>query len=336
LKRCAANEHLGPEHVEPPAFSGNLKAMPENQPISVPQNDNGRSVLLIDCPDQKGLVARVVVLLYTQGANILHAEQHQDHELQHFFMRVEWAIDSRADSGNSKATEGRRVRNVVSTFARDFALLAEELHMRWQLHHTRQRPRVAIFCSQYLHCIADLLQRASTGELACDIVAIVSNHREAEKLAAFYGIRFEYIAVIPSTRAEAEAKQLALLESLKVNLIVLARYMQILTEAFVSRYPAAIINVHHSFLPAFIGARPYHAAHERGVKLIGATSHYVTTALDDGPIIEQEVTRISHRDQVEDLIARGRDLERIVLSRAVRWHLEHRILCYGNKTVVFD
>jgi formyltetrahydrofolate deformylase len=292
----------------------------------MPEADDDRAVLLIDCPDQKGLVARVSGLLYQQGANILHADQHQDHELGLFFMRVEWAIEN-ANSGPNSG---------IATFTQAFTPLAEELHMRWQLRSIDQKPRIALFCSQYLHCIADLLHRVSAGELACEIAVIVSNHREAEKLAAFHGIRFEYIPVTPSTRAEAEARQLALLHELGVELVVLARYMQILTENFVARYPAAIINVHHSFLPAFIGARPYHAAHARGVKLIGATSHYVTSVLDDGPIIEQDVARISHRDQVEDLVARGRDLERIVLARAVRWHLEHRILCYGNKTVVFD
>ena len=283
---------------------------------------NDRAVLLIDCPDQKGLVARVAGLLYELGANILHADQHQDHELGLFFMRVEWAIES-----NSAG---------IAAFTGAFKPLADELHMRWQLRRINQKPRIALFCSQYLHCIADLMHRVSSNELACEVAVIVSNHREVEKLAAFHGIRFEHIPVTPATRAEAEAQQLALLAELGVELVVLARYMQILTEDFVTRYPAAIINVHHSFLPAFIGARPYHAAHARGVKLIGATSHYVTSVLDDGPIIEQDVARISHRDQVEDLIARGRDLERIVLSRAVRWHLEHRILCYGNKTVVFD
>ena len=165
---------------------------------------------------------------------------------------------------------------------------------------------------------------------------IVSNHRAVENLAAFYGIPFEYVPVTAETRAEAEARQLELLQRHGVELVVLARYMQVLSPVFVARYPAAIINVHHSFLPAFTGAKPYHAAHARGVKLIGATSHYVTEVLDDGPIIEQDVARISHRDQVEDLVARGRDLERMVLSRAVRWHLDRRILCYGNKTVVFD
>ncbi|WP_263357112.1 formyltetrahydrofolate deformylase [Acidicapsa ligni] len=288
---------------------------------------NDTAVLLIDCPDRKGLVAKVAGLLYEQGANILHADQHQDHELGLFFMRVEWALDG------ASVDEGS---NAIATFTSAFAPMAAELEMRWQLRSSRQRPRVALFCSQYLHCIADLLHRSSAGELACEIVVIVSNHRAVEDLARFHGIRFEYVPVTPSTRGEAEAQQLALLAELGVELVVLARYMQILTANFVEHYPSAIINVHHSFLPAFIGARPYHAAHARGVKLIGATSHYVTSVLDDGPIIEQDVARISHRDQVEDLVAKGRDLERVVLSRAVRWHLEGRILCYGNKTVVFD
>jgi len=294
------------------------------------QTSPERAVLLIDCPDQKGLVARVAGLLYAQGANILHADQHQDHALGLFFMRVEWELETDPEtSGNDS----------IAAFVVAFAPVAQDLEMRWQLYRVgtkADRYRVAIFCSQYLHCVADLLQRSSAGEFDCEIAVLVSNHRDAEKLAAFHGIRFEYIPVTPATRAQAEARQLALLADLKVELIVLARYMQILSAEFVGRYPAAIINVHHSFLPAFIGARPYHAAHARGVKLIGATSHYVTSVLDDGPIIEQDVARISHRDQVENLIARGRDLERIVLSRAVRWHLERRILCYGNKTVVFD
>jgi formyltetrahydrofolate deformylase len=208
--------------------------------------------------------------------------------------------------------------------------------MRWKLSSSERLPRVALFCSQYLHCMADLLHRWRTGELLCEIPLIVSNHRDVERLAAFYDIPFEFVPVTAVVRPEAEARQLELLESNEIELVVLARYMQVLSPGFVSRYPAAIINVHHSFLPAFTGAKPYHAAHARGVKLIGATSHYVTDLLDDGPIIEQDVARISHRDQVEDLVARGRDLERVVLSRAVRWHLDRRILCYGNKTVVFD
>jgi len=282
------------------------------------------AVLLIDCPDRPGLVARVASLLYERGANILHADQHQDHELGLFFMRLEWALASRSTPFDLPAFEG------------DFGRLAEELRMHWTITSSVRRPRMALFCSQYLHCMNDLLERWHSGELKCDIPVILSNHRDVEKLARYHGLPFEHIPVTPATRVEAEAQQLALLDANGVDVIVLARYMQILSPAFVARYPAAIINVHHSFLPAFVGARPYHAAHTRGVKLIGATSHYVTEVLDDGPIIEQDVTRISHRDQVEDLVARGRDLERIVLSRAVRWHLDRRILCYGNKTVVFD
>ena len=278
------------------------------------------AVLLIDCPDRKGLVARVSGLLYERGANILHADQHIDHDLGLFFMRVEWELNGFD----------------LAAFREVFTPIAAELNMNWKLTSSERPSRVALFCSQYLHCMADLLHRWRTGELACEIPVIVSNHREVEKLAAFYGVPFEHVPVTVETRSEAEAKQLALLARHKVDLVVLARYMQILSPQFVAHYPAAIINVHHSFLLAFTGARPYHAAHARGVKLIGATSHYVTEVLDDGPIIEQDVARISHRDQVEDLVARGRDLERMVLSRAVRWHLDRRILCYGNKTVVFD
>ena len=278
------------------------------------------AVLLIDCPDRKGLVARVSGLLYERGANILHADQHIDHGLGLFFMRVEFELDGFDLEG----------------FRAAFAALASELNMTWKLTSSARKPRVALFCSQYLHCMADLLHRWRTGELVCEIPLIVSNHRAVENLAAYYRVPFEHVPVTAETRAAAEARQVALLEQNEIELVILARYMQILSPAFVARYPAGVINVHHSFLPAFTGARPYHAAHARGVKLIGATSHYVTEVLDDGPIIEQDVARISHRDQVEDLVARGRDLERMVLSRAVRWHLDRRILCYGNKTVVFD
>jgi formyltetrahydrofolate deformylase len=278
------------------------------------------AVLLIDCPDRKGLVARVSGLLYERGANILHADQHIDRDLGLFFMRVEFQVDGFD----------------LEAFRQAFTPLSAELGMNWKLTSGARKPRVALFCSQYLHCMADLLHRWRTGELICEIPVIISNHRAVENLAAFYGVPFEHVPVTAETRAEAEARQLELMASHEVELIVLARYMQILSPQFVAKYPAAIINVHHSFLPAFTGARPYHAAHARGVKLIGATSHYVTEVLDDGPIIEQDVAPISHRDQVEDLVARGRDLERMVLSRAVRWHLDRRILCYGNKTVVFD
>jgi formyltetrahydrofolate deformylase len=278
------------------------------------------AVLLIDCPDRKGLVARVSGLLFERGANILHADQHIDHGLGLFFMRVEFELEGFD----------------LESFRDAFTALAAELNMTWKLTSSARKPRVALFCSQYLHCMADLLHRWRTGELVCEIPLIVSNHREVANLAAFYGVPFEHVAVTGEIRAAAEARQLDLLAESEIELIILARYMQILSPEFVAHFPAGIINVHHSFLPAFTGARPYHAAHARGVKLIGATSHYVTEVLDDGPIIEQDVARISHRDQVEDLVARGRDLERMVLSRAVRWHLDRRILCYGNKTVVFD
>jgi formyltetrahydrofolate deformylase len=278
------------------------------------------AVLLIDCPDRKGLVARVSGLLFERGANILHADQHIDRELVLFFMRVEFELEGFD----------------LESFRAAFATLAAELNMTWKLTSSARRPRVALFCSQYLHCMADLLHRWRTGELVCEIALIVSNHSEVANLAAFYGVPFEHVPVTAETRAAAEARQLGLLKRDEIELIILARYMQILSPEFVARFPVGIINVHHSFLPAFTGSRPYHAAHARGVKLIGATSHYVTEVLDDGPIIEQDVARISHRDQVEDLVARGRDLERMVLSRAVRWHLDRRILCYGNKTVVFD
>jgi len=278
------------------------------------------AVLLIDCPDRKGLVAAVASLLYGYGANITHADQHQDHEAGLFFMRVEWALEGFD----------------LSAFRAEFQTTAAELQMHWRLNLMSEVPRIAIFVSQYVHCLVDILYRQQAGELHCSIPLIVSNHHNAEALAHFYGVEFRHIPVTAEAKKEAEDEQRRLLSAESIDLIVLARYMQILSPEFVEEYPVRIINVHHSFLPAFIGARPYHAAFQRGVKLIGATSHYVTAALDDGPIIEQDVVRISHRDQVEDLIKKGQDMEKSVLSRSVMWHLEHRILCYGNKTVVFD
>ena len=280
------------------------------------------ATLLITCPDRKGLVAAIADFLYRHDANILHADQHQDAENNLFLMRVEWDLNGFAISPES--------------FAEHFAPIAERFGMHWQLKLSQKRQRVAIMVSQYDHCLVDLLHRHQSGELACEIPLIISNHKHTERLADFYGIPFHYIEVGKETKAEAEARQFALFDQDEIDLIVLARYMQILSPEFVKRYPQRIINIHHSFLPAFIGARPYHRAFERGVKLIGATSHYVTEVLDEGPIIEQDIDRISHRDQVEDLIQKGRDLERIVLSRAVRWHIESRILVYANKTVVFD
>ena len=280
------------------------------------------AILLIHSPDRKGLVAEISTFLYRRGANILHADQHRDDELGLFFMRIEWDLtDFALDEG---------------AFAREFEAIAAPLRLEWRVEYSRDLPKVALFVSRYQHCLADLLHRHGTGELACTIPLIISNHPDAEALARFYGVRFVHTPVGEGQRLRVEQDQLKLLQDSGVDTIVLARYMQILSPAFVERYPGHIINVHHSFLPAFSGARPYQAAFERGVKLIGATAHYVTEVLDDGPIIEQDVTRVSHRDSLADLIQKGRDVERLVLSRAVRWHLDRRILMYANKTVIFD
>jgi formyltetrahydrofolate deformylase len=280
------------------------------------------AILLIDCPDSKGIVATVGEFLYRHGANILHADQHQDAERNLFLMRVEWdLLTFDFDPGE---------------FGRQFAPIAERFQMRWRLELSFLPPRVALFVSKYDHCLMDLLYRHQSGELACDIPLIVSNHPGAQRWADFYQVPLHVVPVESGNKAEAERRQLELLEEHRIHLVVLARYMQILSAEFVSRYPNRIINVHHSFLPAFSGARPYHRAFERGVKLIGATSHYATVDLDEGPIIEQDVVRVSHRDGLDDLLQKGRDLEKVVLSRAVRWHIDHRILVYENKTVVFD
>ncbi|MEO6983537.1 MAG: formyltetrahydrofolate deformylase [Edaphobacter sp.] len=280
------------------------------------------AVLLIDCPDCKGIVAAIAnFLVHHYDANILNADQHQDVELGLFFMRVEFATD------NAQCDEAQ--------FRSIFAPLADQFQMNWRLTFATPPQNVALFVSQYLHCLADLLHRHKTGELNCNLALIISNHESARTLADFYGVPFHFLPVTAATRAQVETRQLEILAANAIDVIALARYMQILSPSFVRAYPQRIINVHHSFLPAFTGAKPYHAAFARGVKLIGATSHYVTEALDEGPIIEQDVTRVSQNDQLPDLIQKGRDLERLVLSRAVRWHLSHRILSYANKTVIF-
>jgi len=237
-------------------------------------------------------------------------------------MRVEWDL---AEFGLD-----------LAEFPRRFAPLVDRFEMRWRLERSDHPLRVALFVSKYDHCLMDLLYRHQTGELPCAIPLIVSNHPDAERWAKFYNVPFHLIAVPAGGKEEAERKQHELLAAEKIDLVVLARYMQVLSSDFVARYPLRVINVHHSFLPAFMGAKPYHRAFERGVKLIGATSHYATQDLDEGPIIEQDVIRISHRDGLDDLLEKGRDLEKVVLSRAVRWHIDHRILVYDRKTVIFD
>lgn len=280
------------------------------------------AILLIDCPDRKGLVAAIGEFLYKHNANILHADQHQDSERNVFLMRVEWDLTGFDFD--------------LADFTRLFEPIASRYAMRWRLERSDRPHRLAIFVSKYDHCLVDLLYRHQSGELPCTIPLIVANHPDASRWADFYKIPFHVLPIEPGKKAEGEARQLALLKEHDIDLVVLARYMQVLSPSFVEVYPHRIINVHHSFLPAFVGAKPYHRAFDRGVKLIGATSHYVTDELDEGPIIEQDVVRVSHRDTIDDLLEKGRDMERSVLSKAVRWHIDHRILVYGHKTVVFD
>jgi formyltetrahydrofolate deformylase len=280
------------------------------------------AILLISCPDQKGLNAAIADFIYRNNGNILHADEHQDNELGLFLMRVEWDL---ADFALD-----------MREFTRHFSPIASRFGMEWRVALSAARPRMALFVSKYDHCLADLLYRHRSGELACDIPLIISNHPDVQPLADFYRVPLEVIEITKENKPQAEARELALLKPLNVDFIVLARYMQVLSTDFIRNYPHRIINIHHSFLPAFVGGKPHHQAYQRGVKLIGATSHYVTEVLDDGPIIEQDVVRISHRDTLEELIQKGRDLEKVVLSRAVRWHIENRILLYGNKTVIFD
>jgi formyltetrahydrofolate deformylase len=279
------------------------------------------AILLISCPDRKGEVASIADFVYRHGGNILHANEHADDESGLFLMRVEF--------------DPKDFDIDLDDFGKHFSPVAEKFQMKWRLAQSSHRPRMIIFVSRYDHCLVDLLYRQHSGELACDIPLIISNHADNQPLAEFYKIPYKVVPVSRDSKFQAEDTIQSLIDEHRPDFMVLARYMQILSDEFVKRYPQRIINIHHSFLPAFVGARPYHQAFERGVKLIGATSHYVTEVLDDGPIIEQDVVRVSHRDTVEDLIRKGRDLEKVVLSRAVRWHVENRVLVYGNKTVVF-
>jgi formyltetrahydrofolate deformylase len=277
--------------------------------------------LLVCCPDRKGIVAALAQVLYGHGANILDADQHTDPDAGQFFQRIRF--DTAGLTTDRVALEAG-VGEVVERFG-----------MTMQLAYSGRNKRVAVFVSKYDHCLYDLLLRHRAGELDCDIAMVVSNHDDLAPVAAQFGVPFHSFAITPDTKAEQEQRELALLADNDVDLVVLARYMQVLSPEFVAAYPARVINIHHSFLPAFVGGHPYRQARERGVKLIGATAHYVTEDLDEGPIIEQDVVRCSHRDSVGDLVRKGRDLEKVVLARAVRWHLEDRVLVYGGKTVVF-
>ena len=280
------------------------------------------ATLLVSCGDRTGLVAALSEFVFEYGGNILDADQHAEVETGMFFMRLVW------DLGAFKLARPQ-IQSALE-------MLATRFELAWEVTYSDIRPRVAVFASRSPHCLYDLLLAHQLGELGGDLVAVVSNHDDLRSVAGHFGVRYEHIPVDAADKQRAEVASQRLLDELKVDLVVLARYMQILTPEFVTRWPSRIINIHHSFLPAFVGAKPYHQAFERGVKLIGATSHYVTEQLDDGPIIEQSTSRISHRDELPDLLAKGRELEKAVLSRAVRWHTESRILVYGKKTVIFD
>jgi formyltetrahydrofolate deformylase len=281
------------------------------------------AILLIHCKDKPGIVVSITDFIFNNGGNILNLDQHVDFEHQLFFMRVEW------DMARFSLAPDEIGRVFESAVASQFA-------MQWQLHFSSDRPRMALFVSKLPHCFYDILSRFEAGEWQLDIPLIISNHNDMASVAERFGIDYFYLPVDSDNKQEQEARQLELLESYRIDFIVLARYMQILSENFIEHYPQRIINIHHSFLPAFPGGRPYHSAYARGVKIIGATSHYVTADLDAGPIIEQDVVHVSHKDTVDDMVRKGRDLEKIVLARAV-WHqLNHSLLVCDNKTVVFD
>jgi formyltetrahydrofolate deformylase len=295
----------------------------------VTTNSNPRlATLLVSCADRRGIVAALAQVLAGHGANILDSVQHTDREQGQFFQRILFDI---ADLASDRFSLERAVAEVASRFA-----MQTKLAHRTDDAGKPLRKRVAIFVSKYDHCFYDLLLRHRAGELEGDIALVVSNHRDLEGAATQFGIPFHHFAIEGATKREVEEREIELLEKERIDLVVLARYMQILSAEFIERFPERIINIHHSFLPAFVGGRPYHQAHERGVKLIGATAHYATSVLDEGPIIEQDVVRSTHRDSIDDLIRKGRDLEKVVLARAVRAHLDDRVLSYANKTVVFE
>ncbi|WP_408648773.1 formyltetrahydrofolate deformylase [Tumidithrix elongata] len=287
------------------------------------------ATLLISCLDRKGLVAKIADWLFSHGGNILHADQHTDAIAGLFLMRVEWELDG--------------FNLTRSEIIPAFAPLAETFDAQWEIHFSDHVRRIAIFVTKQDHCLYDLILRQRSGEIPATIPLVIGNHAELESVAHNFGINYHHLPITPETKEVQEAAQLALLQQYKIDLVVLAKYMQVLSPAFLAKFPQ-VINIHHSFLPAFPGANPYQRAYKRGVKIIGATAHYVTQDLDEGPIVEQDVIRVSHRDSVADLIRKGKDLERIVLARAVRLHLENRVLVYGSsansglnlRTVVFD
>jgi len=279
------------------------------------------ATLLVSCQDRRGIVAALAQVLYGHGANILAADQHTDPNAGQFFQRIRFDL---ADLHTDRIALERGIEETAQRFS-----------MEWTLHYADQRKRMAVFVSRYDHCLYDLVLRHRAGELACDLPLIISNHAELRHIADQFTIPFHVFPISRENKAAQEDAEIELLRAQRIDLIVLARYMQVLSSSFITQFRNRIINIHHSFLPAFMGGKPYHQAYQRGVKLIGATAHYATTDLDEGPIIEQDVIRTSHRDSIDDLVRKGRDVERNVLGRAVRWHLDDRVLVHGNKTVVF-
>ncbi len=285
--------------------------------------ENPTAILLMHCPDREGIIALASRFIKEHGGNVVNLDQHVDRDEGIFFMRIEWEI-------TNFTIKRDHLREVMRR------LFATKYGVCFNLYFSDEVPRMAIFVSKMSHCLYDLLARYTAGEWRVEIPLIISNHPDMESAARRFDIPYYHIPITKETKAEQEAKTLALLSEHNIDFVVLARYMQIISSNFIEHFPNNIINIHHSFLPAFVGAKPYHAAHARGVKLIGATSHYVTSDLDAGPIIEQNITRISHRDSVSSLVHKGQDLEKIVLSQAVEQHINHKILTYGNKTVLFS
>lgn len=281
------------------------------------------AILLIHCPDKQGILAAVTDFIDVNKGNVLYLDQHVDYEQNTFFMRIEWDL-----------TEFIIPRDKIEEYF--FTLFGQKYDMKLDLYFSDVKPRMALFVSKMSHCLFDILSRYSMGELNVEIPFIVSNHPDLEWIGEKFGIPFHVFPITKENKKEQEEKEMALLRENNIDFIVLARYMQIISEDMINEYPNKIINIHHSFLPAFIGAKPYHAAYERGVKIIGATSHYVTTELDAGPIIEQDVVRVTHKDTVKSFIHKGQDLEKIVLSRAVEKHIDRKVLAFKNKTVVFS
>lgn len=301
----------------------NFATITTNLITIVEKKRQNSAILLMHCPDQPGIIAVITEFINTNGGNILYLDQYVDRENSVFYMRVEWDLENFVIPAD-------KIEEYFNT------LYASRYNVTYRLSFTDRPRRMALFVSKMSHCLYDILARYVAGEWDVEIPVIISNHPDLKSVADQFNIPYEVVPVTRQNKEEMEAIEFEILDKYKIDFIVLARYMQVLSENFINRYPNRIINIHHSFLPAFVGAKPYHAAHDRGVKLIGATSHYVTTELDAGPIIEQDIVRITHKDTVNDLVKKGRDLEKIVLSRAVEKHIQRKILTYNNKTVVFS